>query len=76
MSSPLCLSDSELDAIFAAARPIAVDRRDEFLQRVAELLREERELGDGVIARACRTAQKEFFEPPNLERSGVWSKYA
>lgn len=74
MSSPIRLSDSALDAIMSAARPIAVHRRDEFLQRVAELLREERELGDGVIARACRTAQKEFFDPPVFS-NGRWGKY-
>lgn len=71
---PLALSDAELDSIMAAARPIAVDRRDAFLQRVAELLQDERELGDGVIARACRVAQKEFFDPPELG-TGRWAKY-
>ena len=71
---PVRFSDQQLDTIMSAAKPIAVDRRDDFLQRVAQLLQEESELGDGVIARACRTAQKEFFDPP-LCANGRWGKY-
>jgi hypothetical protein len=36
---PIRLPDSELDAVFTAARPLPVERRDAFLQDVATLLR-------------------------------------
>jgi hypothetical protein len=41
---PIRLSDSELDAVMAAARPLAVERRDAFLQAVAGALQGCREL--------------------------------
>jgi hypothetical protein len=74
--SPIRLTDPELDAIMAAARPIAVDRRDEFLQRVASALRDCVEIGRGTVHRAIAMAQKEFFDPPDLvETRGRWAKY-
>ena len=76
MSSPLKLNDDELDAVFLAARPLQPQDRDPFLQRIAELLRDCGEVGPGDVNRAIRAAQKEFFDPPNLERQGTWSKYA
>jgi hypothetical protein len=63
---PIRLSDSELDAVFAAARPIAVERRDAFLQEVARLLRGCEEVGPGTVHRAIGIAQRQFFEPPQL----------
>jgi hypothetical protein len=63
---PIRLTDSELDAIFAAARPLDMRMRDPFLQRVASELGRCGELGPGVIHRICATAQREFFEPPEL----------
>jgi hypothetical protein len=72
--SPLKLSDQELDSILAAARPIAVDRRDAFLQRVAELLQNCTEVGPGAVNRAIREAQRAHFDPQELG-SGHWSKY-
>jgi hypothetical protein len=71
---PLALSDSELDAIMAAARPIARDRRDAFLQQVAELLRDCSELGPGAVHRAIAQAQRAHFDPP-VDTSGRWAKY-
>lgn len=74
--SPIRLTDAELDAVMAAARPIAVDRRDEFLQRVASELGRCSELGDGAVYRICAAMQREFFDAPDFEETrGRWSKY-
>jgi hypothetical protein len=73
---PIRLSDSELDAVMSAARPIAVERRDAFLQQVAVTLQGCNEIGPGVVYRVAAQVQREFFDPPDLGRaSGVASKY-
>jgi len=64
--SPICLSDDELTAIFAAAKPIAVERRDAFLKQVAALLSGCVEVGPGTVHRAIEQAQREFFDPPQF----------
>ena len=71
---PLKLNDDELDAVYRAARPLPVHQRDAFLQRVADQLANCPEIGPGAVARACRTAQREFFNPPDLDH-GDWAKY-
>ena len=60
------LSDAELDAVFLAARPLAVRDRDDFLQEVANALAGCSEIGPGTVAKACRAAQRKFFDPPEL----------
>jgi hypothetical protein len=62
---PIRLSDSELDAVLAAARPLPVERRDAFLQAVAAEL-DGRQLGPGLVHRICADVQRAFFEPPAL----------
>jgi hypothetical protein len=63
---PIRLSDSELDAVMAAARPLAVERRDAFLQQVADALLRCGELGPGLVHRVVAQVQREFFDPPDL----------
>jgi hypothetical protein len=58
---PIRLTDAQLGAIFSAAKPLAVQDRDPFLQTVAELLQE---IGDGDVHRAIVTAQRRFYDPP------------
>jgi hypothetical protein len=58
----------------AAARPIAVERRDAFLQQVARSLRG-REIGPGLVHRVVAQVQREFFDPPDLSRMAGSSKY-
>jgi hypothetical protein len=73
---PLRLSDSELDAVFAAARPLAVERRDAFLQEIASLLHGCVEVGPGTVHRAIEQAQRRHFDPPDLGRvPAAKSKY-
>jgi hypothetical protein len=73
---PIRLTDSELDAVMAAARPIAVERRDAFLQDVATLLHACVEIGPGVVHRVCVEVQRRYFEPPDFSRAaGGSGKY-
>jgi hypothetical protein len=71
---PIKLTDSELDAVLAAARPIAVDRRDAFLQEVANQLANCAEIGPGTVHRAIAATQRRFYDVPDLSRS-TGSKY-
>jgi hypothetical protein len=74
---PIRLSDSELDAVLAAARPLDVRMRDAFLQRVASELGRCGELGPGVVHRVCAEVQREYFDPPQFATgaSGRTGKY-
>jgi hypothetical protein len=67
---PLHLTDSELDAVMAACRPLPVERRDAFLQAVAAELGRCGEIGPGIVARICAESQRAFFEPPDLQHPG------
>jgi len=53
----LRLTDEQLNQLMRTAAPIPLDRRDEYLQRVADQLRGS-EFGDGEVYRACRAAAK------------------
>ncbi len=64
---PIALTDAQLDAIFAAARPLAVQDRDPFLQEVAGLLAGIVEPGDSDVARAIRAVQRKHFDPPQFD---------
>jgi hypothetical protein len=72
---PLRLSDDELDAVMAAARPLDPDLRDPFLRAVANAL-QGREVGPGTVARTCAELQWQFFHPPDPSRSAGTSKYS
>jgi hypothetical protein len=60
-SPPLALSDQQLRILHNYARPLLPAARGRFLRRVAELLRGEREIAEGVLARCCRAAQGELL---------------
>jgi len=72
---PVHLTDAELDAVMAAARPLAVDRRDDFLQEVATALASCVEIGPGTVHRICAATQRQFFDPPDFSGPGAGSKY-
>jgi hypothetical protein len=63
---PVRLSDAELAAVMVAARPIPVERRDAFLQDVANLLGGCVEVGPGTVYRAIKLAQRTHFDPPQI----------
>jgi hypothetical protein len=66
MSTPICLSDSELEAVMNAARPLSPRDRDRFLRQVAEAIVALPERGDGSVARAIRSVWREHFDAPDL----------
>jgi hypothetical protein len=74
---PIRLSDSELDAVMSAARPLDPDLRDPFLRSVAAALQGQAVIGPGVVARVCAELQRQFFHPPDLAAGthGRSSKY-
>jgi hypothetical protein len=65
---PISLSDDEMAAVLAAARPLARERRDAFLRAIATDLGRAPERGPGVLHRIIRATQRQFFDPPNLSR--------
>jgi hypothetical protein len=64
MPQLLKLSDTELDIVFAAASPLALQARDLFLRHVAERLVAMPHLGDGVVHRMCAEVQRQHWDPP------------
>jgi hypothetical protein len=69
----LALTDDQLQTVQRYAEPLHPADRDAYLRRVAQLLDGVVEAGDGVVARAARTAQREFFRAPDLSHD--YSKY-
>jgi hypothetical protein len=63
---PLALTDSQLDAVYRAAGPLAPAVRGAFLELVAQNLAAIGEIGDGAVARVCAEAQRRFWIPPDL----------
>jgi hypothetical protein len=61
---PLAFTDPQMDVILRAAEPLHPQDRSAYLQRVADLLNGH-ELGDGLVSRAARQAQRELFRPPD-----------
>jgi hypothetical protein len=74
---PLALSDDELAAIFAAATPLPVDVRYDFVRAVAAVLATSPEIGVGLMHRVCAEVQRRFFVPPTMPvgTAGRTSKY-
>jgi hypothetical protein len=68
---PLRLTDSQITAIFAAARPLAVRDRDAFLLDLAAALQGIVDPGDGDVARAIRAVQRQHFDPPQHSAHAV-----
>jgi hypothetical protein len=64
MAMRLQLTPSQIDCIHTAASPLPRWDQTLFMQRVAELLHEEPELGDGVVHRVVRIVQQQFWQPP------------
>jgi hypothetical protein len=66
MSMPISLTDSELEAVMNACRPLAPRERDQFLKAVAQAIAELPERGPGSIHRAIATVWKVCFDAPDL----------
>ncbi len=61
---PLALSDAQFLMVCQAAEPMLPCDRDAFLRALANVLGSETEIGDGTVARAIRSLQREFWQPP------------
>jgi hypothetical protein len=68
--SPVCLTDMQLDAVLAAAHPLAPDRRSAFLEDVARELARLPEVGDGMLHRIIMVVQRRHFDPPDFGSGG------
>jgi hypothetical protein len=66
---PLGLSNLQAEQVWQLAQPLARADRAKYLQRFAELLSLEVEVGDGSVSRAARPAQSEFLRPMVLSTS-------
>ena len=66
---PLKLSDDEMSAVLAAARPLDVRMRAPFLRAVANALQGSEVIGPGIVARTCADLQRQFFDPPEVSRT-------
>ena len=73
--TPIKLDDAELDAVFDAARPLAVELRDPFLRAVAHELSGQAKIGPGTVHRVCRELKRQFFVPPDLSRGNDTSRW-
>ncbi len=60
---PLALSDEQMTAILHAAAPLPVADRDTFLQAIADALRDQPVLGDGLVGRTVREVLERFLRP-------------
>jgi hypothetical protein len=74
MSSPIKLTDEQLDAIVRAAQPLTPADRGAFLEAVASALRD-RKIGDGAVYLAICEAQRQFWRSPVLDRAAGTSKW-
>ena len=66
VSKPLGLSDSQFAAVVSACEPLAPADRSRFLGELAATLRNERELGDGTVAKAIRMLLPRYFRAPTV----------
>ena len=63
--TPIHLTDLQLTQVMRLARPLSVNVRAAFLERLASELCVLGELGDGVVFRTASRIQREFFDPPD-----------
>jgi hypothetical protein len=63
-STPISFSDSEIDQVLAACRPLEPRLRDAFVQAVASALTGCSERGPGLLHRTIAMVQRRFWDPP------------
>ena len=59
-TTPIALTDQQLDAVVRAAAPLEPRARVEFLEELANSLQAQPELGDGVVFRVIAATQRRF----------------
>jgi hypothetical protein len=68
--APLALTDAQITAVMALARPLSPDQRTAFVELLAAKLNGHREIGDGTLYQLCRDLQRELFSPPLETKPG------
>jgi hypothetical protein len=71
---PIALTDEQLLTIQRAAGPLHPRDRGPYLEKVAEMLNGH-EIGDGLVGRVAREAQRQFLRAPELEPKRVQSRW-
>jgi hypothetical protein len=72
---PINLSDSQMNAVFAATHPLPPESRSALLETCARERARLPEIGDGVVHRVVMRVPKAYFDPPNV-RSENGRNYA
>jgi hypothetical protein len=67
---PIALTDGQLLAIQRAADPLHPEDRGPYLEKVAE-----NEIGDGLVGRVVREAQRQFLRVPEVEPRRALSRW-
>jgi hypothetical protein len=68
---PLTLTDAAMTAVNNAAAPLSPLDRDPFLRALAHLLSgAPQPVEVGTVARAVRSLQREFWQPPRITNEG------
>jgi hypothetical protein len=71
---PIALTDGQLLAIQRAADPLHPEDRGPYLEKVAEMLNGH-EIGDGLVGRVVREAQRQFLRVPEVEPRRALSRW-
>jgi len=73
---PLALTDDQMTTVLRADEPLHPRDRSAFAAAVAQVLRGQGVLGDGIVARVCRELQRKFMtSPPEVPRHAPrWSR--
>ena len=67
---PLSLSETELQIVMEAARPIRPRDRNQFLRDVAAELEKHELLGQGLVTRICSKLQHQHLAPRTANHVG------
>jgi hypothetical protein len=67
---PIPITAADFDLVLDLARPVAPDRRSDFVAAVVERLAEASALGPGVVHRAAAEIQPQFVPPIDDPRVG------
>jgi hypothetical protein len=76
LARPVRLTDAQASAVFAAAHPLASDRRSDFLTDVARALSRLPMVGDGAVHRVVIDVQRKYFDPPIETAAHHGGKYS
>jgi hypothetical protein len=65
-TSPLALTDDQMNALLAASHPLPRDSRSAFLEHCARELAQLAVVGDGAVHRVIMSVQRHYFDAPDL----------